>query len=1008
MTFLLRFHSRRAVGLWLQSGARRLRTFCRLGTALVTVLPLAVTAQPVERAPLLASAWPGFSSDSAYALAYDGNYAYLVSVGGPPSGLEVFDVRDISQPRHIAELPNLGACTGIALQGRYALITSTVVSAGYLSVVDISNPANPQLVAFWPLTGPSGPIAVQNTYAYMTTGPYVSIVDITHPTAPNLVGHINASPNGIAVQGNYAYLADTSYGFRVFDISNPSSPRFVALIRGAYQRLRLQGNTAFLEGTSFDIVSISDPTNPVLVHTYPKPPSAIGIVGSYAYIGDGPYLDVLELSDSTNPQLVTNVLIGQTVSDIAVQSGVACLALGYGGFGLLDVSSPATPQGFTQIGGLVSARDVALQGNYAYVADYTTGLQVLDISNPTNVQRAGCCPAGAGAFGVAVSGNYAYLAADYYGIVVVNIQDPHHPQPIGGYTNSGFYFSGVVQQTNYVFGLAYRYDYYANLYYYSVHMLSTTNPAAPQLVGFYEDVWSPSSLALHSGYLYVTSGYALNIFDLNNPFDWRLVFNTTEFGGPMAIQGDYAYFSHGYLQTVDISSPTSPQLVGQSSRSDNGFRIAVQGGYACTAGASGLHVFDISQPVRPTRVGAFGQYLDNSPPYPYGLKLAGDYAFIANGGPGLQVVDISKTAAPESVGAWSTNSTAVALATSGPLALLGNNYSPSLYIIGWTDVQSTQPLGTCALAAAPSAVVAQSNYAYIADSTLEVVDISNPQNPTVVGHLNANAPTGGLAVRGSLAYMTQGTNMLVIDVSNPASPQAVDTFSWSVRGEWLWGLDLDSNLLLVASSPPGLKVVDIQNAVAPRARGSVFTGGNAHSVAALGRYALLADGPAGLQVIDLVNPDSPLRVGGYLTDSPALTVAVSGTYAYVATAYGGVVVLDVSVPLNPRHVGSNSTYDPNMVAFGQDKVLLAAGIDGLAILNSFAPLNLAPMNWSSASGFTFVVRGTPGLTLQAQRSADLRSWTNWGSQFILAPGPVQLTDAQATNAARFFYRALVP
>ena len=71
------------------------------------------------------------------------------------------------------------------------------------------------------------------------------------------------------------------------------------------------------------------------------------------------------------------------------------------------------------------------------------------------------------------------------------------------------------------------------------------------------------------------------------------------------------------------------------------------------------------------------------------------------------------------------------------------------------------------------------NYAYVADgnSGLQVIDISNPQNPVLKSSYNDNYPSGGfysaeeVEVDGDYAYIAaRGVGLEIVDISNPSNP----------------------------------------------------------------------------------------------------------------------------------------------------------------------------------------------------------------------------------------------
>jgi len=69
-------------------------------------------------------------------------------------------------------------------------------------------------------------VAVQGQYAYIGVGPQLIILDISNPAAPSEAGYYDTPGDawGVAVVGNYAYVADGYGGLRIVDVSNPAAP----------------------------------------------------------------------------------------------------------------------------------------------------------------------------------------------------------------------------------------------------------------------------------------------------------------------------------------------------------------------------------------------------------------------------------------------------------------------------------------------------------------------------------------------------------------------------------------------------------------------------------------------------------------------------------------------------------------------------------------------------------------------------------------------------------------
>lgn len=106
-----------------------------------------------------------------------------------------------------------------------------------------------------------------------------------------------------------------------------------------------------------------------------------------------------------------------------------------------------------------------------------------------------------------------------------------------------------------------------------------------------------------------------------------------------------------------------------------------------------------------------------------------------------------------------------------------------LEIFAWdpTDSTSLTPLSSISTGAAANRVVVDSTYAYVAASTqgLLVIDVSNPASPYIAGQwrdLGRGNDAEGLYVLGNTVYLADGEHGLrAIDISSPQDPQHLFT-----------------------------------------------------------------------------------------------------------------------------------------------------------------------------------------------------------------------------------------
>jgi hypothetical protein len=198
------------------------------------------------------------------------------------------------------------------------------------------------------------------------------------------------------------------------------------------------------------------------------------------------------------------------------------------------------------------------------------------------------------------------------------------------------------------------------------------------------------------------------------------------------------------------------------------------------------------------------------------------------------------------------------------------------------------------------AVCIAEQYAYVVadpagwpDAQLHVVDVSNANDPKVVGSYHLPDYPSGVAVRNDHVYVADRTEGLrVIDVSNPEAPKEVGSFV-----------------------PPSV-IVD---------------------VALAEDYALLADEEIGLRIVDISSPASPKEVSVIRTEGPCIDVCVQRNRAFAATGESGVIVIDISNPRLPKHIATISTGFAVSMSTFENLAVVGAAKRGFLVLDVTDP-----------------------------------------------------------------------
>jgi hypothetical protein len=560
---------------------------------------------------------------------------------------------------------------------------------------------------------------------------------------------------------------------------------------------------------------------------------AVAIQGNYAFVGAGPRMLILDLSDPLVP-----VRVGETppmpdeVKDIEVAGGYAYALDAGSAMHIVSIANPATPDLMGEYQAPMYTNHLAIAGNYAYMASWEGGLRIVDISDPTAPAEVGYLDTFyaqdvAYAEDVAVTGKYAYVVVNG-GLHIVNITNPRLPFEVGGPVSQGRL---VVVAGN-----------YAYLAGGGLRIVDISNPAAPHEVGYFDKPYSVLGLMVAGRYAYLV---------------------------------DYA----SGLHIVNITYPNAPYETGNyfvSFPND----VAVAGGYAYVASETGLRVINVAKPTAPFEASRYNITISNA------VTVVNDYAYLTNGY-GLQIVNVAKPASLFEEGYYDTPGNATGVSVAGNYAYIADGYW-GLRIVNISDPAAPLEVSDSNISA--SDVVVVGKYAYVAyavdikgivEGWISIVDVANPAAPFVV-YIISNGYR--LAVAGDYAYIADDWGLRIVDISDPAAPVEVSTYTIAISGDFAVAGDY-----AYVSNAAGLVIIDVSNPNEPVGVGQLET--PISHVAVSGDYAYLAGLSGGLKVVNVSDPAAPYEVGYYPIPGYAYAVAVDGNNIYVSYRDLGLYIL---------------------------------------------------------------------------------------------------------------------
>ncbi|MCX7835423.1 MAG: T9SS type A sorting domain-containing protein [bacterium] len=567
--------------------------------------------------------------------------------------------------------------------------------------------------------------------------------------------------SGLAVQGNYAYIANGEGGLLIVNISQPNRPIYV-------QRYDTPGNALYvavadkhayvLESNALRIVNIQNPYQPTEVASVENLTNASKIVvsGNYAYV-NLPYNSILifNVSDPTNVylagQYATSILDLEVVGNYAYVINDRTLQI-------LDVRKPNCISVVGSLNLIYPATCLSVVGSSVYVGT-SRGLALVDVNNPAHPTQIGFYRTNHCITNLTASENRVYLTCDELWFLVINVTNPSNPVRMGSW-NLPNEIDQITVQGQHVYLIGYS---------AGLRVISVQNPNNPVEVGHYTVGNSVSFIALSHSYAYACGSLMLCILEVGNRYNPRFLsqLNYPMFISKMKVSGDYGYVlspdSGFYL--INIQPRTSPSLVHRITNPNlesyySGFDVS--GNYAYfTDPIDGLLIYDLSSPTNPTQVG----HLSSS--WLWDVTVSGNYAY-GMGSNFLRIINIQNPLNPFVVSQLNLPGSALKkVVVAGNYAYL-LTYNDGFHIVHIGNPATPQwlvqynPLNIGGIVD----LAVDNHFAYLAtQDALRILNLENPTNPYQVGYYTLSNSPMGVAVQESLIAVTEGLSISFYDCS---------------------------------------------------------------------------------------------------------------------------------------------------------------------------------------------------------------------------------------------------
>ncbi len=528
---------------------------------------------------------------------------------------------------------------------------------GGLVLLDVSSPAEPRILGTLDTLGYTEDVALDGDYAILADGPLgLQVADISDPENPVLVSsaYSLAYVYAVALQDNVVYAAGGGSGLFTVDLSDPLSPKEAGLLPldGFQYDVQIANGRIYTAGAwgGVHVLDITDPLNPVKVANAYTPGWAMALAadGSSLLVMDGADGALLYGIAGEQPVQMSAITLSGYMAAGTLNGQSAFVLDREKGLIALDYTKKSAPRIVSRWMPLLDGRRVSMNGTACYVAGGLSGLHVYDMSNPENPAETYWYDTGGGYANSVILGDGKLFVGSHLQtdepIIAFSAESAFQPKKLG-----------VLKANDAVFNSAVR------------------------------------ALAFGDGYLYIAGEQFDISIDVRNPSRPKVA-GTVPLGNPINadICGNLLITTNNYeTQLINVADPTNMQVYNLMPKNTGGEAIRfIDSKTIITSADPGIWIIDVSDPSNPKKLSEL-----NIPGSVMDIHLDGTTAYLTNLGNGIEVVDISDWANPQLVGKIQTLGYAYDCAVSGNTLVVADSIGGiSVYTRGEaTEAESVEP-----------------------------------------------------------------------------------------------------------------------------------------------------------------------------------------------------------------------------------------------------------------------------------------------------------------------------
>jgi hypothetical protein len=494
-----------------------------------------------------------------------------------------------------------------------------------------------------------------------------------------------------------------------------------------------------------------------------------------------------------------------------------------------------------------------------------------------------------------------------------------------------------------------------------LRIISDYTTDSPAVIAWLSSV-DAEKITVSGPYAYVADcGTAVRVVRIADPLNPVVVASVPVFDNVNSLRviGSHLFVCcHlGGLYLVEITDPEHPQVTWQGPGPNycTAFDVDVQGNLLYAVYREQVHVLDITDFSNPQHVDSFNVWGE-------GIRVSGNYAYLASGDAGFRIYDL---AAREIVGRVDTLTYAYNLELREPYVYL--HYGPYDCPLAAIDVSNPASPQVLSIYKPPEdirGIVVDNTHAYVADGMygIRTVDISDPAALHEILRYNPIGNFQSIVVDGTTAYAKSDAQIQIFSMVNPAHPSQIGYIDLPIYTD---GLILNGSIgYTVASWGVGLHSYNLTDPASPIQLGQFDCG--AYRVAQYQHYFYAVENE-GLRIVDISDPANMHEAGMFTRGADNIgnaLIAVDGNHLFVEAYYGTqILVLDLSDPTAPVAIDSCQNFQNALAMVASQGSLYELTQDSLKIFDTatfspWLPVSVTPIHGNSGMNWRgLVVRG---------------------------------------------------